>query len=249
MISKEDISILSNYIETKQPRSVITYIDESESGDEEYKRQMIVKNRNFAIDAIIEDKVEEYDNFLENKTESLDHLDQYYPTVEFKLSSISVHSNTKLVSYEDLWNSIIDYIESNTQGQHSYLLKNKIGPTLKKDLSKITHKILMLSNMISILSRKGPANLVIAGTDASSHLRNNLQVLEKSNNKNLIGSINGMKIIRSNRVSPNKVIICRIEGDPHGGGLTVINDIVGGKYCITETNMTFYKKFVWFDIN
>ncbi len=250
MISKEDIKIICNYIKVDQPKSVINYIESEDSSSDEYKRSIIQKNRNLALDVILEDKVEEYDNRFHLGSDEM----MIYPEFSVKVKSMNVLANTNFKSNIDTWNDVIDYIESNTKGQHSYLSTCNLSTITYNDtLRKIVARLTGLSNMIAQLSRKGPANIIIAGVETQKIFKTLLNTYTSpetaSNNPSIIGSFNGSKIIISSRIDPDKVIIGRIENDNSGGGLMMIDYVDGGRYNICETNMTFYKNFVWFKIN
>jgi hypothetical protein len=52
--------------EINQPVVIFNYIDFITSNDEEYLREMKQKNRELAIDAILDDKVEEFESYKES---------------------------------------------------------------------------------------------------------------------------------------------------------------------------------------
>ena len=65
IISHKDLSLISNYTESSnpsQPQMTISFIDMVESESEEMKLQRKTKNRELAIDAIIDNKIDEFNN-------------------------------------------------------------------------------------------------------------------------------------------------------------------------------------------
>lgn len=260
MISKEDISILCNYTESKtqiNPNSKIYFIDHTNEDDEEYLREVKSKNRGLAIDAVLEDKIEEYNNRDKpNWALGTDSVG----VVGFKVHSMTLSTPSKFRSYDEIWNKLITHIELNTRNTHSYVSKTgmstltySIDKTLsdEENISKFQRKfisrIMILSNMISIhLSRRGTGTFAIVGKNIPQYIDygyfSNLPIT----NTNIIGNVNGINIIVSDKIQPNKVIIGRAETDQDGGGLMVVNDM--NQYYMSETPRTFYKKFAWFEV-
>ena len=61
IISVKDLEKICNYVESTKPslpKGVMTFMDWDESPSEEYQRELKRKNRELAIDAIVDDKIE-----------------------------------------------------------------------------------------------------------------------------------------------------------------------------------------------
>ena len=101
IISSKDLEKICNYVESKKPsltKMSMNFIDFEESPTEEYQRELKRKNRELAIDAIIDNKVEEFKNkkpFL-NPLDNESHLMDITP----KLNSINVQGKTYLVLFD-----------------------------------------------------------------------------------------------------------------------------------------------------
>jgi hypothetical protein len=241
------------------------YLDMNESMDDQYLREIKKKNRGLAIDAVLEDKIEEYNN--------RDKLTNWPPTEEYSsvgttsamIHSISLSNPNKFKSHEEIWDRLINHFELNTQSPHHYLSTTNITQLVyQKDNTiseeensskfsrKLLSRIMMISNMIaSHLSRRGPATFMIIGTDVVPLVMNGLSILfnspqEQISNRYVLGNLSGITVIVSDKIKSNKVIIGRSESNQDGGGLIITNDM--NQYYITETPHTFYKKFAWFEI-
>lgn len=267
-MTSKDISLLCNYTESAtpiNPLSKIMFIDMNGDMDEQYLREIKKKNRGLAIDAVLEDKVEEYNN--RDRSTSWPPNEEYSSTgtVSAMVHSMSLSNPNKFQSYEEIWDRLINHFELNTQSDHHYLSTTNITQlSYQKDSSlteeensskfsrKLLSRIMMISNMItSHLSRRGPATFMIIGTDVVPLVMNGLSHLftspqKQESNRYVLGNLSGITVIVSDKIKSNKVIIGRSESNQDGGGLIVMNDM--NKYYMTETPHTFYKKFAWFEI-
>jgi hypothetical protein len=240
--------------------------------DEEYLRELRMKNRELAIEAVLDDKLEEYKNreicpdYLESIPQPTSHVGYVSPMVH----SINLPSPVKFQSYDDLWNVVMNHIETNTKNPHPFMQKVSMGvnqtpnftyvkdPTKTNEenrqyrLRKLLSRIMMASNAIaSALTRRGPGTFMIVGTDISNQLDSSVLTPyeETPNNKNIsiIGYMTGMPVIVSKNIKPNQIIVGRSESTTDAGGLILLNDM--NNYYLTETRRTFYKNFIWFDVN
>jgi hypothetical protein len=228
--------------------------------DIDYLNQLKMENRELAIDAVLDDKVEEYNSrrktVLPSNTSSRPlGIGIIAPMVY----SISISNPNKFQSYEEIWDRTISHIISNTQGNHPLISKNNITSIkytpdpLKPESEniqifkrRVVTRVMMMSNLIATTSRKGPATFALVGIDVLDYLRDSFFEMKPSDNPNIIGNLGGVAIILSNKVRPNKIIVGRTEKNIDGGGLIVLNDM--DNYYMIETPHTFYKKFAWFEI-
>jgi hypothetical protein len=263
MINKEDIGIICNYQEsniTINPNSKITFFDFI-SNDYEYQRELKMKNRSLAIDVLLDDKEREYNNReisikIDGQLTGTGILIGASPT----LYSINLPKPLKYKSYEDIWKIVIDHIEINSQNPHTFMQKlmgtqffytqdpNKTDKENREAKSKrLISKIMSASYDIGTLSRRGPANFMIIGTDILNKF-NLLHLINRSTstNKYIIGDITGITIILSEKIKPNKIIVGRTESKIENGGLILLNDL--NNFYLTETRRTFYERFIWFDV-
>ncbi len=268
MISKEDISIICNYQERStpiQPNTSIAYMEFVSEDDDNYLRELKMKNRELAIDAVLDDKLEEYNN-REIPWSTLSNDQSSIGIVSPSIYSIKLSNPNKFTSYEKLWDVVMNHIEINTQGHHPFMQKTSMGvnqsPNFtytpdpnKTDLEnnqtrsrRLLSKIMMASNAIaSTLTRIGPATFIIVGTDVVDILLQSLFTQSNTKNSSIIGNIAGFHVILSKNIKPNKIIIGRSESKLESGGLIVMNDM--NDFYLTETRRTFYKNFIWFDVN
>ena len=114
IISVKDLEKICNYVESTKPslpQCVMNFIDYVEDSNEEYKRELKRKNRELAIDAIVDDKIEEF----KNKDSFLNPLDNegYMMTITPKLNSSNVQGKTYLDLF-DIYNDIMMTLDSLT---------------------------------------------------------------------------------------------------------------------------------------
>lgn len=272
-MTSKDISIICNYQESVtpiNPNSSISFIDmKTPEDDEEYLRELRMKNRGLAIEAVLDDKVEEYENreicpdYLENITTQSSGFGIVSPMVH----SIGLPKPSKFKSYDDLWNVVMNHIETNTQNVHPFMQKVTMGVNQSPNFSytpdttktdeenqnarsrKLLSRIMMASNAIaSTLTRRGPATFMIIGTDIVKELTPLFfNDRPKSDNKSILGNITDITVILSKTIKPNQIIVGRSESTTDAGGLILLNDM--NNYYLTETRRTFYKNFIWFDVN
>ncbi len=280
MTSKEDLGVICNYQESAtpiNPGSKIYYIDYTDN-DEEYLRELKVKNRGLAIDAVLEDKTEEYNNREKIDT---DNTSEYgsgsmlsssvagTQTMAVKVNSLTLSKPAKFKSYDDLWDLVMNHIDVNTQNTHPFMVNTYVTMgvnktpnfTYTKDTTKtdsdnyemmcrkLLTRVMMASNAIaSTLTRRGPATTIIVGKSIYKYLESFYTI-------------------------PNKALINKnILGNIQGGMTVVLSDKInpnkmiisrteskqdgGGlmllndmnNYYLTETRRTFYKNFIWFDV-
>ena len=256
IISSKDLEKICNYVESTKPslpQVVMTFMDWDESSNEEYQRELKRKNRELAIDAIIDDKVEEFKN-REPFSNPLDN-ESYMMTITPKLNSINVQGKTYLDLF-DIYNDIMMTLESLTSKPMT--IPQNLNVSIQKDSNltdyenesstsrKVITRLMMTSNLISSTSRTGPANTIIVGLDAYKYLMMSNGMMTSSNDGIVSGNINGMNVIPSPYIKSNKIIMMR-NVQKTENGLNVINCPNDMRYFLKETPN--YSKIInWFEI-
>ena len=227
-------------------------MDWDESPNEEYQRELKRKNRELAIDAIVDDKVEEFKN-REPFSNPLDN-ESYMMTITPKLNSINVQGKTYLDLF-DIYNDVMMTLESLTSKPMT--IPQNLNVSTQKDPNltdyenesstsrKVITKIMMTRNLISSTGRTGPANTIIVGLEAYKYLLISNAMM--SNNDGVIsGNINGMNVIPSPYIKSNKIIMMR-NVQKTENGLNVINCPNDMRYFLKETP-NWDKIINWFEI-
>ena len=94
-ISSKDLEKVCNYVESTKPslpKVQMTFMDWVEEPNEEYQRELKRKNRELAIEAVLDNKVEEFKN-REPFSNPLDN-EGHIMTITPKLNSINVQGKT-----------------------------------------------------------------------------------------------------------------------------------------------------------
>ena len=117
IISYKDLEKVCNYVESTKPslpQSVMTFMDWTEEPNEEYQRELKRKNRELAIDAIVDGKVEEF----KNREPFLNPLDNegHIATISPKIHSINVQGKTYL-DLTDIYTDVMNTLELLTSKQ------------------------------------------------------------------------------------------------------------------------------------
>jgi hypothetical protein len=257
IISSKDLEKICNYIESTKPslpQGVMTFMDWDESSNEEYQRELKRKNRELAIDAIVEGKVEEFKN-REPFSNPLDN-ESYMMTITPKLNSINVQGKTYLDLF-DIYNDVMMTLESLTS--KSMNIPQNLNVSIQKDPNltdyenesstsrKVITRLMMTSNLISSTGRTGPANTIIVGLDAYKYLlMSNGMMMSDIKDGVVDGNINGMNVIPSPYIKSNKIIMMR-NAQKTENGLNVINCPNDMRYFLKETPN--YSKIInWFEI-
>jgi hypothetical protein len=256
IISAKDLEKICNYVESTNPslpKGVMTFMDWDESPSEEYQRELKRKNRELAIDAIIEDKVEDF----KNRESFLNPLDNegYMMTITPKLNSINVQGKTYLDLF-DIYNDVMMTLESLTSKPMT--IPQNLNVSIQKDPNltdyendsstsrKVITKIMMTSNLISSASRTGPANTIIVGLDAYKYLMISNGMMMTNDDGVVTGNINGMNVIPGPYIKSNKIIMMR-NVQKTENGLNVINCPNDMRYFLKETP-NWDKIINWFEI-
>ena len=254
-ISSKDLEKVCNYVESTKPslpKAQMNFMDWVEEPNEEYQRELKRKNRELAIDAIIEDKVEEFKN-REPFSNPLDN-ESYMMTITPKLNSINVQGKTYLDT-SDIYVDIINTLESLTskpmttpQNLNVFIQKDHSLTDSENEMAlsrRVMTRIMMVSNFIASTGRTGPANNIIVGLDVYKYfLMSNMMI---SNNDGVVsGNINGMNVIPTHFIKSNKVIMMR-NVQKTENGLNVINCPNDMRYFLKETP-NWNKIINWFEI-
>ena len=257
IISSKDLEKICNYVESTKPslpQGVMTFMDWDEVPNEEYQRELKRKNRELAIDAIVDGKVEEFKN-REPFSNPLDN-ESYMMTITPKLNSINVQGKTYLDLF-DIYNDIMMTLESLTS--KPMVVPQNLNVSIQMDLSltdyenesltsrKVITRIMMVRNLISSTSRTGPANTIIVGLGAYKYLLlSNGMMMSDIKDGVVDGNINGMNVIPSPYIKSNKIIMMR-NVQKTDNGLNVINCPNDMRYFLKETP-NWDKIINWFEI-
>ena len=256
IISVKDLEKVCNYVESTKPslpQVVMAFMDWDESPNEEYQRELKRKNRELAIDAIVDDKVEEFKN-REPFSNPLDN-ESYMMTITPKLNSINVQGKTYLDLF-DIYNDVMMTLESLTSNPMT--IPQNFNISIQKDSNltdyenesstsrKVMTRIMMTSNLISSTGRTGPANTIIVGLDAYKYLMISNGMMMTNNDGVVTGNINGMNVIPAPYIKSNKIIMMR-NVQKTENGLNVINCPNDMRYFLKETP-NWDKIINWFEI-
>jgi len=257
IISSKDLEKICNYVESTKPslpQGVMNFIDFEESPTEEYQREIKRKNRELAIDAIVDGKVEEFKN-RESFSNPLDN-ESYMMTITPKLNSINVQGKTYLDLF-DIYNDVMMTLESLTS--KSMIIPQNLNVSIQRDPNltdyenesstsrKVITRLMMTSNLIASTGRTGPANTIIVGLDAYKYLlMSNGMMMSDIKDGVVDGNINGMNVIPSPYIKSNKIIMMR-NVQKTENGLNVINCPNDMRYFLKETP-NWDKIINWFEI-
>ena len=256
IISSKDLEKVCNYVESTKPslpQVVMTFMDWVEEPNEAYQRELKRKNRELAIEAVLDNKVEEF----KNRDSFLNPLDNegFMSTISPKINSINVQGKTYL-DLTDIYTDIMITLESLTS--KSMITPQNLNVIFQKDTNltdsenemalsrRVITRIMMTSNLISSTGRTGPANTIIVGLDAYKYLMMSNGMMTSSNDGIVTGNINGMNVIPSPYIKSNKIIMMR-NVQKNENGLNVINCPNDMRYFLKET--TNWDKIInWFEI-
>lgn len=256
MITSKDLEKICNYVESTKPslpQIMMNYIDYIEEPNDEYKRALKRKNRELAIDAILEDKIEEFKNREHLNDNPLDN-EGYISSISPRVMSLNVQGKNYL-DLTDIFTDVMNTLESLTSTpmlipqnldihiQNNHSLTD--SENLMANSRRVISRIIMVSSLIATDSRIGPANSLIIGLDAYKYLlvSNGMTMLD---NGISTGDINGIRVIPSPYIKSNKVIMMR-NIQKTEGGLNVINCPNDMRYFLKETS-NWDRRIKWFEI-
>jgi hypothetical protein len=246
-ISSKDLSLISNFTESKQPslpQMMFSYIGIEDS--EEVKLARKRKNRGLAIDAIVENKVEEFNNReMANDYEPLDSLSGM-SIITPRIKQIRV-STINYLSNDEIYTSIMKKIE-----QLSSLQMTGQNMDLKEETEdiqsfgrKVITRVMLANNNIATESRLGPANTIICGYKAYQYMFTSGAITECSNGI-CKATISNMNIIPTTYISENKISVMRVSSR-FETGINCGSFPNDGRYFLTETP-DFERCVKWFSI-
>jgi hypothetical protein len=231
-----NIEKICNYTEdTKnpyQPAISLSYIDIITEDEDAQLRELKRKNRELAIDIILDEKDEiEW----ENRNNLPNTGFGSYPTISPKLFTVNTRAQ-KFTSFKDLEYEIFNKLESLTKNVPTSIAKLPGLDSFDSFKRRVLTKITMCSNFIAMESAKGIANSVIVGTNAIQYIEEYKQM----------GSIlGGMNLIVTPYIDPDKIIVMRTENTA-GVGLNVILKPNDSMYYMVETPQSWEKTMKWF---
>lgn len=255
IISAKDLEKICNYLESTKPslpKIQMNFIDYVEEPNEEYQRELKRKNRELAIEAVLDNKVEEF----KNRDSFINPLDNegYMSTISPKINSINVQGKTYL-DLTDIYTDVMMTLESLTSTPMS--TPQNLNIIIRKDPSltdsenemalsrRVITRMMMTSNLIASTGRTGPANTIIVGLEAYKYLLISNGMMAY-NDGVVTGNINGMNIIPSPYIKSNKIIMMR-NVQKTENGLNVINCPNEMRYFLKETPS--YSKIInWFEV-
>jgi len=258
IVTRYDLEKVCNYSENSKsslPNGIIYYLEFVESDTEEYKNLVKSKRRDLTIDAILEDKVDEWNDSSETWEKDLDQ-EGYTRSISPQMKSIAVRSQ-KIVDNQSLYYDIVKKLELLTSQPMTN--PQNINVTIKNDpnltsydndqsnFRRIVSKIMMLNSMVAMDSRIGPANSMLVGLDVYMYLLKSNTFTIQNNGTTVTGNISGFDIIPSHLINPKKAILMRNSNKP-GIGLNVINNINDSTYFMAETPGSWEKCIKWFEI-
>jgi hypothetical protein len=257
IVTLYDLEKICNYSENSKaslPNGIIYYLEFVESDTEEYKNLVKSKRRDLTIDAILEDKIDEW---TDSETWGID-LDQegYTRSISPQIKSLTVKSQ-RFIDNQTLYYDIVKKLELLTSQPMTN--PQNINVTIKNDpnltsydndqsnFRKIISKIMMLNSMVAMDSRIGPANSMLVGLDVYMYLLRSNTFTIQNNGTTVTGNISGIDIIPSHLINPKKVILMR-NATKSEIGLNVINNINDSTYFMAETPGSWERCIKWFEI-
>jgi hypothetical protein len=234
----DKLKAICNYSEKSKsmgPVAQIMYMDMVVE-DDETRREVKRKKRNLAIDTVL-DEVDENGDYTSEEVSK-----EFGSIISPKIMTINAQSNP-FVDEEDLYNTIVGFLERNTQQKHhfpvnlDYVTINDPHHTLEQNrginFRRIVTKIMHASNFIATEGRIGPAKAVIVG-------ENNWHWFSEEDN------LGGIQVIFDKKISPNKIIVTR-GGNIDNSGIICINNTTDATYFLKETPH-WERQYVWFNV-
>lgn len=241
MTPSDKLKVITNFSEkeTNTPQISVTYVDMISSDDEEYLREVKQKNRQLAVDAILDNKVEEFEKYKESQPFDLSDL---YNNSQMNYGVISpqIHQlNLNASSYnsdDDIYKTVISFLDQNTKSKKSTSngpntsLDVQLTGDFEQDRRRIISKIMMSSNIIAVDGRIGPATSLICGQNVYQYINDDW--------------MNGMKTILDKTIDTDKVIVCRSSNQDQNG-LILVKDEKNKNFYFGQTSR-WNKQYCWF---
>lgn len=248
-ITSKDLSLISNYTESNKPslpQMMVSFINMIESESEQVKLQRKSKNRELAIDAIVDDKIEEFNNretfFEETPLDSLAGMSIISPQIR-QLTVQTINYTT----IDEIYSSILKKLEQLTSVSMNGQTMNLKEETedIHQFCRKVVTNIMHCNNKIVTESRLGPGNTIIVGYKAYNYLLQSTHLLQCEEGI-CRAKFSNFNVIPSNLISDNKLIIMRVS-TRFENGLNCGNFTGDLRYFVTETP-GFEKCIKWFSI-
>ncbi len=245
MTSKEKLENICNYIDLKENNGTlinISFIEFLSNNDKELMAEIKRENRGYIIDTLLDIETE-----LPKKTDLFQHKNYIDPIsdnfdthmITPRLSTMNL-SISNLRTYDEIYDYIINFIDSNTnknkiiERSNIQLNVNLVKDEFDSNIKKILMRLTLCSNIISIEGRLGTPKTVIVG-------RNNMIYFKEI--ERLYSDSLKFKFIYDNKIDPNKVIVLRNGSKDDPGIFFCENDY--GDFYIKESPR-WYKQFCWF---
>ena len=251
MITKKELELLSNYVETNALNSNrISYMALVDDSDIELQMRIKSQNRELAIDALIEGKEEEYKNRDKVYSSIANPDGNQIGTISPRIVSTILKNKIADNSPDNIFSNIVSKLENLTSGKSQFDINFPIQPTTMDSpdarFRKLVTKIMTLSKLVAIESRMGAAHSVIIGDDIIEYFLSRPELEFTNSGNGYIGNLSGMSVFWSEKISKNKVILIR-GGKSSGEGLNIVNDLSSGSFFLEETP-TWPKYIKWFSV-
>lgn len=248
-----ELKTILNYSDKQMghPNAQLMYIDMISQDDEEYQRKLKQQKRELVVDAVLDDKIEELNQFRENNNKIVDLSQQYNSIVSAGTSVISPKimqlnlTAKKFESYQNVWNEVVHFLNQNTKLPKSVTngpmssLDVKLTGYFRQDYRRIITKINMCSSIIAMDGRIGPATSLIYGKKSFSYIHYATNQFGSNN-------IGGIQTYFSDLIDSDKIIVCRANGIDQPG-LLLIDNSKTGHYFFDKTP-NWDKQYCWFNI-
>jgi len=262
MITKSDLELICNYSESAKasyPVAQLHYLEFIKEYSEEVKLSKKRINRDLAIDAILDNKVEEFNKNRDSQSEWTS-IDDTITSISPKMMSINV-SGYKFTDMNNLWDIVISNLESmtsvpmniksNGNNQLSTIsISNDPNLTSAENFQtysrRIVSRIQMLSNRIAADSYRGPGTSIICGLESIHYIIEN-PMFQPNKSGESIGNLYGLNVVVSNRIKSNKVIVLR-SGQKIESGLNVVTNSNDSRYFMVSTPGSWENCITWFEI-
>jgi hypothetical protein len=175
---------------------------------------------------------------------------------EIAVKAFSICATSSHYTSDDNLNDIImDHIISSTNINHPDsnhdLIFNRNGhlvmPATKMISRQLVTKLIMLSNMVAVKGRRGPATSAFVGSSIVEYLEDSggfsCNVGQGSRS---VGAIGGLSIIPHEKIPSNKVIILRKDTD-FTKGINLSYDKSNNMYCLFNVGK-WWESVYWFNI-
>ena len=251
-ILRSDLEKICNYVESDKPslpKQIVHYIDYITPQDEWYINQLKRINRQNVINEVLDEEDDSDESDFLPFSGGNDDIGVVTPSI----MTLPVTGN-KFIDYKELYKDILVYIDNLTNSPMKTWTKSSLDLQIQNNTNISNHenilsisrrlltKITFCGNLIAMTGRMGPANTIIVGLDVLDYLLA-LPGLIRDANENT--TINGMKLVISEKIKSNKCIVLR-SSNQLGPGLCVSKHD-DGSYFMKETP-NYEKTIAWFEL-